>query len=848
MRTRVGLLIALVIALLVAGGWFWLRPKPLESAAAVPAAAQAERAKAELVAPAVPVVAPAEPTPRATVAVSEATPKPEPEPEPVLARVRGRCIAKESGAPLAGCTVTFDGMPRNLEELERHGEVDWHDPAPVVTGADGRFEIAFDPPPPYQHGLDVQAPGRVPRTARWGAFAPGQIEDLGDLELALGYGVEGLVVDTQGAPLEGAFAALNDLPLPVRSDMAANDTRGGETDGAGYFRIDVPIPAGTWPFDLHAEGYKLVSPDSVTVVEGAGAAPIRVIARKMPAISGQVVDESGAGAARVYVRVVMHRSGRMASDWTDRDGRFTIHAVDDEPVPVRFEVDLAEGFEPLAEPTQEYAWGTTDVRIELRRARSFELVVVERGSGAPVEDYSVTCEHVRQNGWSSRDRLTIGGRHPGGRMTVTGVARGKNRLVVQPKDALLAASEPQLLEIGDEALPEVRVELARLELCDVRVVDATKHPVAGSKVELVRLGGDTFDADSWLIDTRPGRGSFSGDLGDMHQILADAESDERGLARLPFPGAATKLGLRVTGATHPTTIVADARFPSDGAPLEVIVAPGGRIAGKLRVAGYATGELGVEFELVGSRSNGAAARTEVGVDGTFTSGSLPPGEYELCLSLEHRLKREHGSSGWQLRLSPALATATVVDGKTTELVVDGSALDAGEVHGTVVLNGAPSGACRVRLIREDTRFGHFVPDAQGRFVATHLPPGTWSAEIVVGDYKTSEGDVIGSAATFELAPGAIVTRDFAFERRRATLRVLDADGRPLADTAVEVFDLASHDATERRTDSHGALELDPAPTGGFRLQTRKFQSAPQRLPDPPGAAPLEVRLDLPTGW
>ncbi|MBI5433484.1 MAG: carboxypeptidase regulatory-like domain-containing protein [Planctomycetes bacterium] len=838
MRTRVRLLLALLIALVVAGGWFWLRPTPIESAASVPVAAQTERASPELAAPAAPaapIVAPV----RETVAEPEATPTTKPEPK--LARVRGRCVAKESGAPLAGCTVAFDGMPGNSEAMERYGEVDWTDPEPIVTGADGRFEIAFDPPPPFQHGLDVQAPGRVPRTARWHAFEPGQVEDLGDVELALGYRVEGHVVDTEGTPIEGVYAALNDMPLPLRSDMAANDSRGGETDGTGFFRIDVPIPAGTWPFDLHAEGYKLVSPDTVTVVEGAGAAPVNVIARSMPSISGVVVDETGAAIARVYVRVVMHRSGRMASDWTDRDGRFTIHAVDDALEPARLEIDHAEGFEPSAEPTPAYAWGTTDVRIELRRARSFELVVVERASGTPVEEYTVTCERVRQNGWSSSDKLTFGGKHPDGRMTVEGVARGTNRLAVQPKDPLLAASKPQLLEIGDEAIAAVRVELTRLELRGVRVVDAAKRPIAGSKVELVLLGSDTFDADSWLIDARPGHGSFSGNLDDMHQIVGDAESDARGLARLPFPGSEAKLGLRVTGAAHPMTIVAEARVPTDGSPLEVIVAPGGKLAGRLRVAGYAAGEFGVEFELVGSRSNGPAARAEVGADGGFASESLLPGDYELFLSLEHRLKSEHGSSGSRLRLEPALATATVADGKTTEVDVDGSALDAGEVRGTVLLNGAASGDCRVRLVRDSMRFGQFVPDAQGRFVASALPPGTWRAELIVGDYKTTDGDVIGSEESFELAPGATVTRDFAFTRRRVTLLVIGADGvTPLANTELELISVKDQSFTGHRTDAQGRLVLDPAPTGEIRLQAGTLRCLPLTLPD----LPTEVRVEL----
>ncbi|MCC6408623.1 MAG: hypothetical protein IT453_15780 [Planctomycetes bacterium] len=841
MRTRVRLLIALLIALVVAGGWFWLRPTPIEPATVVPVAAQAERASPELPSPVAPIVGPDEPAPRATVTEPVLTPTPKAEPE--LARVRGRCVAAENGAPLADCTVKFDGMPRNQEELARHGEVDWQDPAPVVTAADGRFEIAFDPPPPFQHGLDVQAPGRVPRTARWGAFEPGQVEDLGDISLALGYVVEGRVVDTTGAPIEGVFAGFRNLPLPLGSDMAANDSRGGMTDASGFFRVDVPIPAGTWSLYFNARGYKLVSPDTVAVVEGVGAAPVNVVARKMPSISGIVVDEAGAGLPRIYVRVVMHRSGRMASAWTRDDGTFTIYAVDDEPKPARLEVDHADGFEPPAEPTAEYAWGTTDVRIELRRGRTFELVVVERASGAPVEEYTVTCERVRENGWSSNDRLTFGGKHPAGRMTVEGVPRGTNRLTVQPTDSVLVSSEPQLLEIGDAEIPEVRVELERLELREraVRVVDAAMRPVEGSKVEFVQVGSGTLDADSWAADDPSGRDTFVGEFFDGHRIVGDAESDARGLARVRIPVSDAKLGVRITGTTHTPRLVAEAQFPDDGTPLDIVVASGGTIAGKLRVVGYAAGEFTLEFWLVGDRSDGRAARSEIGADGGFASRRLVPGEYELFLALEHRLRREGGSSGSQVRLEPALAKVTVVDGKTTEVDVDGSALDAGEVRGTVLLNGAASGDCRVRLVRDSTRFGHFVPDAQGRFVASALPPGTWSAELVVGDYKTTDGDVIRSAESFELAPGAVVTRDFAFVRRRVTLLVIGADGvTPLADTGLEIVSVEDHSFTEHRTDATGRLVLDPAPSDEFRIRAGQLRSESLTLPD----SLDELRIEL----
>jgi len=131
----------------------------------------------------------------------------------------------ETGKPIAGATAAFGGSPGNGGELARHGPVSWHDPEPGRTDAEGRFEIRFVPPPPFQHWLELRAEGRAPRTARWGSFHPGQVEDLGDLAFLRGYEVRGKVVDQSGAPVAATSVALKNLPLPIAPQMGANDVR-----------------------------------------------------------------------------------------------------------------------------------------------------------------------------------------------------------------------------------------------------------------------------------------------------------------------------------------------------------------------------------------------------------------------------------------------------------------------------------------------------------------------------------------------------------------------------------------------------------------------------------------------
>src|SRR5262249_12547484 len=229
---------------------------------------------------------------------------------------------------------------------------------------------------------------------------------------------------------------------PIRPDMAAGDSRGGKSDANGAFHVDAQIPAGTWSLDAQARGIKLVSPDSVTVPDAGATPPLTVVVRRMPSISGIVVDETGAGVPGVYMQAELKKSsGRTASARTQMDGTFTIYAVDDSLDAVRLEYVDAGPCEPTPEPVGPYAWGATDVRLELVRALSFELTVVERTSGTPVEEFSVACASDRAK-WSNQREDRLGGHHPGGMVTVDRVWHGKNTLTVHPKDPELFANDP----------------------------------------------------------------------------------------------------------------------------------------------------------------------------------------------------------------------------------------------------------------------------------------------------------------------------------------------------------------------------------------------------------------------
>src|SRR5690606_35091603 len=156
--------LALLAALLAA----WLLSGDQQAPTAVGSLAAEEREPPPSAAQSTPeaVVAPAPEPERSTVAPASG-PVP---PDGPRATLSGRCV-DEGGTPISGVRVTLHGWQGNLLRLQRyrleHGEVQWEDPADVVTAADGRFAFTFVPPSPYQFTCDMTVDGRVPMRFRW---------------------------------------------------------------------------------------------------------------------------------------------------------------------------------------------------------------------------------------------------------------------------------------------------------------------------------------------------------------------------------------------------------------------------------------------------------------------------------------------------------------------------------------------------------------------------------------------------------------------------------------------------------------------------------------------------------
>jgi hypothetical protein len=242
---------------------------------------------------------------------------------------------------------------------------------------------------------------------------------------------------------------------------------------------------GTWPLRIDGRGCSLVAPEAATVLAQEAPNVIAVRVQRMPSISGVVFDDRGQPVPRVYLQARPGAGDWMTSAWSRKDGSFTIYKRDGSPDEVRLEIDDPGPCEIV--PIEGlHAWGTHGLRIELPRALSFELTVVEAGSGKPVEAYGVQCYLVRGGDSSRFPQLRLGEEpHPEGVVFVDKVWRGKNLLRVVPRDPALAVSDDVEFEAAPDTIGPRRIELPRMQPIELQLVDAQGLPVADSLAWIV---------------------------------------------------------------------------------------------------------------------------------------------------------------------------------------------------------------------------------------------------------------------------------------------------------------------------------------------------------------------------
>lgn len=750
---------------------------------------------------------------------------------------RGRCVAAESGAPLAGCTVTLGGAAGNSELIARYGEPDWRPPEPVITGADGRFQFEVPETLPYQFFLTCRVEGRLGRSDRYDTELPGGTAyDLGDVALEHGAVVTGTVRDEYGTPVAEVWVGLQNLPMPIRPGQGAGDSISAKSAADGTLVYPQAIPAGTWPLRLNARTCTLEGPASVTVDASLAPVHLEVRVKHSPSIEGLVLDEHGAPASGVTVQVIRDTGGRTESGRTDASGSFRVYRQRDSQAPVRLKLS-GGGLEPK-EFAPLFDWGARGVSLQSRRLLQVQLLVRESGNGTPVEDFAVICHGVSAES-STQTGLRLGGKHPGGAVSIPDVAWGENLLQVVPAEPALLPNEAHAFVAPYERDEPILIELQRMALLEVRLQTKSGNVVRGSTVGLFE--GALADPN-WNVhlDTRPRHRSLRlSPLRFQLRPLSYGTADEAGMVRLYAPAGLEQCTFVVEGE-HPKLVEIVERPFERGQPLVLEVSLGATIRGSLIHPLVGTPKIGIAA--LGDRTaNFGSQPAPTDVAGNFELRGLAPGNWRICLSVMNEVNDRNGGgmSAWQ-ELQPPLAEVSLTADETRELRLDAMTFAPGTLRARLALPDSGWSELAVRLQRtssgDDGRsfvsgvYGSFEADPSGCVLARELPPGSYRADAT---WKTATGQRRTQPSTnlLELRPGEEASGTFHFARLRLRLRLLDSSGVPLAGVGVRRSWFEA-ESVATVTDADGWVELDwmaPGPNDLHLISTPRRVVRPVKV-------------------
>jgi len=201
-------------------------------------------------------------------------------------RIRGRCVADESGEPIAGARVWLGGPPAFAVVSE--------------SGSDGGSSSSFRATDATEVILTLDGAGRARLACSFAKWSPGQELDLGEVRMPHGVELRGQIRDGEGRPVAGFLSLRNtSLPrtgLPVGNQPAitGGTSRSAQAEDAGRFVVDGLLEPGNWAIEvIHRT---VVGPRTVAIASHEREHELQVVvAAQDPAraIHGRVVDERG---------------------------------------------------------------------------------------------------------------------------------------------------------------------------------------------------------------------------------------------------------------------------------------------------------------------------------------------------------------------------------------------------------------------------------------------------------------------------------------------------------------------------------------------------------------------------
>ncbi len=506
---------------------------------------------------------------------------------------------------------------------------------------------------------------------------------------------------------------------------------------------------------------------------------VRVLSGSGAPVSGATVRIAGTGA---YPPRAMRTNGSGLAAFSDLiDGRYVVRAVHHgTSSPTSAPLNLSSS--PL------------EVTLTLATARAVRGRVVD-DAGQPVGGAVV---HIIE-----RDASGLGGD------TRTG-PDGRFWARALPPDAASAyATADGYVASATEPLPSQDAELTLVVTrgAEVRgvVVDARDHPVAGARVELLRVGGGAA-----LVEHRPGVGP----LGVTDYVP-------------PLPLAEGAAGPATSGSIASALSGDDGRFTLRSLPA-------GRISLRVTHPDHATALREAGAISAGQRRDGVEVRL---LDGASLSGRVldergfPVAGVPLLLAVEREdgprfaVSAEDGTYGFanargvaELTARPRSGAAVrtrleLPDSGTLEQLVIIEAADGRLVGRVFAPNDDPIGGASVRVRSVDRRHpfeGETVSTADGTFELSGAPRGALAIRVESEGFASTRlrARADGPEIRVVLAPAG-----------RVEAQVVDASGEPIAGAELRL-EPDEGEARSARTDAEGRATFERIPLGPLTLSAR----------------------------
>lgn len=692
-------------------------------------------------------------------------------------------VVDEGGAPIAGATVVLAGTLEPtfaLSSARELGRVTWE--ASRRSGPEGAFRFEGVPAHGLQLHLLLEVSGRPTLEVLAVLVVPGEVTDVGDVEMPLGGEVRGWVVDEMGNHVAGAEviwtrAFGGDWSFLQRG---APGLPAGRTDAQGQFRA-TDLPPGVVAFAVLSEGKSAGWSLPVTVHADDVVRDIEITVRVGRSVLGEVVTPEGLPVPGAVVVAWPQGTGpaRLRGE-TGEDGWFRLAGG----VPgQRYALSIAaEGYRDGWENRLRLPAATEPddpVRLELQPVVPIHVTVLDAATGTPIEGARVAwAGQATGRRWGARESsgmLFAQARSAGitdaeGTLTLTD-ARDIGRALLVRAEGYAAAVHRTGHRNSDEGLTAVEtvVRLERGTSLRVRVRGAA-GPVAQAAVGL-RLSPPNFFSSSSAVEEQPDP------YGRREPLLERGVTDAEGLCSFENLAAATYM-VEVHAEGHARVFSEEAWVELGFASydLSVYLPRSATLRGTVRVHG----EPAPDQAVIAIAPDGLTRKAVSDEEGNYVLEDLTPGLHrvttyrelftsglDLILTIGARSDEDRGV---EVSLGEGETRYFDLEGESEGVSISGTlyvnhdTLSGATIRAEEILDPSPGNTGSGWQRRASGAQATSGPD--GEFLLPDLPPGQWRvtaeqqsgrgtrvpvAQMVVEiEDKDVERDLHGAATSLEV--------------------------------------------------------------------------------------------------